>query len=350
MKQKYTACIAMLLIFAASSVSLFAGGTREAVLESSNFFALGTTCNVSIYGGTDDLFTALENIVIDIENRMSVNIENSEVSLVNAAAGIHPVQVSDDVYKVISAGVDFSDISSGAFDISIGPLVKLWDIGGGGNKVPEKESVDAALAFVDYTKVELLPQDTENGARIYLPAAGMALEPGGIAKGFAADAASDYLRNEGVKSALINFGGNVLTIGPKADGSKWRIGIQNPDSSRGDYIGIISVADKAVVTSGKYERFIIGSDGRRYHHILSTENGYPVENGIAQVSIISSDSMTADAMSTTIFSLGLEKGVALAERMNGVDAIIVLENDNVYLTSGLNENFKLTDTEFKIVD
>ncbi|MDC7227526.1 MAG: FAD:protein FMN transferase, partial [Spirochaetales bacterium] len=172
----------------------------------------------------------------------------------------------------------------------------------------------------------------------------------GIAKGFAADAAAAKLRSEGINSALINLGGNVLALGSKADGSSWRIGIQNPDSSRGDYIGIADISSKAVVTSGKYERFFIAPDGRRYHHILSTSDGYPVENGISQVSIIASDSMTADAMSTAVFSLGLNEGLKTAENISNAEAIIVLESGDVYITSGLSESFKLTDPTFKIVN
>ena len=340
MKRSLSAILLLLIITASASAS----GRKEQTLDSSTFFALGTTCTVSIFGGNEELFTATENLIIDIENRMSVKISDSEINRVNEAAGMNPVEVSQDVYELIEAGIRFSELSSGAFDISIGPLVSLWDIGGSGNSVPPQENISAALNLVDYTSVE-----TVDGM-IYLPRKGMALEPGGIAKGYAADAAADNLKAEGIESALINFGGNVLTIGAKPDGSNWRIGIQNPDSSRGDYIGIVSIAGKAVVTSGKYERFFIGADGNRYHHILSTRDGYPVENGIAQVSIITSDSMTADAMSTTVFSLGLDAGIALAEEMEGLEAVIVMENSDVYTTSGLGEDFKLTDISFRMVE
>ncbi|HAK45839.1 MAG TPA: thiamine biosynthesis protein ApbE [Spirochaeta sp.] len=338
------------IIFILAAAPVFPGGAKELTLESANFFALGTTCTVSIYGGTDEQFTAVENLILDIENRMSVNIKDSEISLVNAAAGQNFVKVSSDVYKVITAGIRFSELSGGTFDISIGPLVQLWDIGGGGDRIPADEDIAAAVTLVDYTRVKFNPQTKESEESIFLPVNGMALEPGGIAKGYAADAAAEYLTGDDVESALINFGGNVLTIGSKADGSNWRIGIQNPDSSRGDYIGIVSVAGKAVVTSGKYERFLIGADGRRYHHILNTEDGYPVENGIAQVSIISTDSMTADAMSTTVFSLGTEEGLGLVESMDGVEAIVVLESGDIHLTTGLEDNFKLTDSSFSLAE
>ncbi len=340
-RHKITAII--FIIFALQTGFLYAGGTKEKPLESESFLALGTTCTISLYGGGQQYFTESENIISGIENRMSVNIEDSEVSSVNAAAGKSGVRVSDDVFEVISAGLKFSELSSGTFDISIGPLVSLWGIGGSGTAVPPEEKILDALSHVDYRKVKLEADNT-----IYLPEKGMALEPGGIAKGYAADAVAGYLRSSGVKSGLINLGGNVLALGTKPDGSSWRIGIQNPDSARGDYIGIVKVEDKAVVTSGKYERFFIGEDGKRYHHILSTETGFPVENGIAQVSIITAESMTADAMSTTVFSLGLEKGLKLAESMPELEAIIVMEDDTVYLTEGMKQSFSLTDPAFKL--
>lgn len=347
MKRKIAAILFLSALQISTASGLWARGTKESPLVNGNFFALGTTCTISIYGGTEEQFSAIENLIVDIENRMSVRIASSEVSRVNSSAGLRAEPVSPDVFKVISAGIRFSELSSGAFDISIGPLVSLWDIGGSGNSVPTEELIAATLTLIDYKTVKLEQNGT--GGKIYLSKPGMALEPGGIAKGYAADAAALYLKKEGVDSALINLGGNVLAIGTKSDGSRWRIGVQNPDSSRGDYIGVIPVTDNAVVTSGKYERYFIADD-QRYHHILSTKDGYPVENSIAQVTIISAESMTADAMSTTVFSLGLESGLELAERMDEVEAVIVMESGDIYLTAGLRDVFKLTDSSFQITD
>ena len=350
MNFKHHALAALTFILILLSSPLYALGSQEKPLETANFLALGTTCAVSIYGGTDRQFSELETLITGIEDMMSVKISGTEIGRINAAAGTAPVAVSNDVFNVITAGLRFSELSGGAFDISIGPLVSLWDIGGSGSTVPSDDEITAALGLVDYNSVQTKPASApDGGGTVYLPVEGMALEPGGIAKGYAADAAAEYMADEGIKSALINLGGNVFAIGAKADGSAWRIGIQNPDDSRGSYIGIVSVTGKAVVTSGKYERFFI-AEGIRYHHILSTTDGFPVENGIAQVSIISDDSMTADAMSTTVFSLGLESGLALAEKMDDLEAIIVLENGDIHLTGGLVGSFKLTDSNFKIVN
>jgi len=342
--------IILFLLGAAMPVS--ANGRTETERESVNFFALGTTCSISIEvdrkgraAGTEiqaaEIFSDVEELIDSIENTMSVNIEDSEISRVNAAAGLSAIKVSEKALKVISEGKRYSALSEGAFDISIGPLVNLWGIGGEDAAVPSQTDIKQALALIDYNLVET-GQDS-----IYLPEAGMKLEPGGIAKGFAADETADYLKSAGIESALINLGGNVLAVGSKKDGSPWRIGVQNPDNTRGEYLGIVTVTGEAVVSSGKYERYFI-ENGRRYHHILSTLDGFPVENEIAQVSIITPESMTADAMSTSVFSLGLSEGLAFVENTEGVEALIITEEGDIYLTTGIRDRFKLTDSNFSI--
>ncbi|MBI9107525.1 MAG: FAD:protein FMN transferase [Spirochaetales bacterium] len=345
--------VIIILMFTVSILPAIALGRSETERETVNFFALGTTCSVSIdvdssgrAAGSevqaDEVFKGTEDLINSIENSMSVNIEDSEINRINTSAGIRAEQVSQQVIKVITAGKNYSRLSGGAFDISIGPLVMLWGIGGDGAAVPSQSDIEEALTLIDYSQVQI------SGDTIYLPTRGMRLEPGGIAKGWAADRAAEYLRSKNIESALINLGGNVLALGSKKDGSPWRIGVQNPDNTRGEYLGIVTVTGKAVVSSGKYERYFV-EDGKRYHHILSTENGYPVENGIAQVSIICAESMTADAMSTSVFSLGLEAGLALAETTDGVEAIIITDEGNIYLTEGIRDSFKLTDSSFNIL-
>ena len=330
-------------------------GSREAERETDNFFALGTACSISLYtdrkgrvSGTErlssEIFEELQELTVDIEDRMSVRIEGSEIDRVNKAAGQSPVTVSGGTFDVIEAGLRYSELSGGAFDISIGPLVALWDIGGDGAAVPEEADIIEALALVDYRRVEMDP----DSPGIYLPEAGMRLEPGGIAKGFAADSIASKLGSEGVESALINLGGNVLVMGRKPDGSRWKIGIQNPFNPRGDYIGILEAEDLAIVSSGKYERFFI-EDGVRYHHILSTTDGFPVENGLAQVTMVCSESMKADALSTSVFSLGLQEGMKLVESIPDAESIIITEEKEIRLTGSLAERFKLTDNSFSII-
>jgi thiamine biosynthesis lipoprotein len=163
---------------------------------------------------------------------------------------------------------------------------------------------------------------------------GMMLDVGGIAKGYAADLVRDYFIEEEIQGAIINLGGNIQTVGRKPDGEPWRIGIQDPGSPRGDYVLIVEFLDGAIVTSGTYERYF-QVDGKRYHHILNTETGYPVENSIESVSILTGDSFIADALSTAVFSMGLEAGMEFVESYPGTEAVFIDSQKMVHLSSGL---------------
>lgn len=318
-------------------------------------FALGTTCSVQLYGTQykDKLAPALA-LATKIEEKMSAHTEDSEVAEINRNAGQKPVEVSEETFKLIARAKEFSSIGNGVFDLTVGPLVELWDIGSGEESVPSAEEIEAALQKVDYKDVELIPkgrssvESTEKveGPQVYLQQAGMRIDLGAIAKGYAADRIVEYLKSEGVEYGIVNLGGNVYAFGEKHNDSVWKIGIQSPEASRGNYLGVVELIDKAVVTSGKYERYFM-EDGVRYHHILDTEDGFPIEKDLASVSIISADATEADALSTLVFGLGLEKGLEFTEQRPGVDSILVTEDNTVFTTSGLRTSFKLTDKNFK---
>lgn len=326
-------------------------GCEQAPLESvsENDFALGTTCSVKLYGGKNKQYLgpALE-IAADIEDTMSAHTEDSEIAQVNRNAGSAATPVSRETFALIKRAKGFSKIGDGIFDLSVGPLVELWDIGSGEERVPSREELSATLKKVNYRKVRLIPVDETEGAqpKVLLAEDGMRLDLGAIAKGYAADRIVEYLKAQGVEYGIVNLGGNVYAFGEKHNNSNWKIGIQSPDGDRGRYIGVIELIDKAVVTSGKYERYFI-HDGTRYHHILSTEDGYPIENDLASVSIVSADATEADALSTLVFGLGLEKGLEFTEQREGVEAILVTEDNTVFTTSGLRSAFRLSDTDFK---
>lgn len=177
----------------------------------------------------------------------------------------------------------------------------------------------------------------------------MIIDLGGIAKGYAADVIADYLKSKNIDNAIIDLGGNVLALGGNGKTDKWNIGIQNPFEPRNKHIGILSVRDKTVVTSGVYERYFIES-GKRYHHILDPFTGYPVESPLMSVSIIADKSIDADGLSTTVFALGLEKGTELIESLDGIEAIFVDKDKNVYITKSLKESFRITNGEFNEKD
>jgi thiamine biosynthesis lipoprotein len=309
---------------------------------------LGTAISVTVYADlSDEGFAALFDRMAEIESRMSTSEEDhttTELMRVNDAAGEHPVAVSPDTLFVVEEGLRFSEMTGGAFDVAIQPLVSLWGIGTDRQGVPQEDEVTAAVSRVDFRLVEI---DSETSS-IFLPEPGMGIDVGGIAKGYAADEARRILLDLGVEHAILDFGGNVLAIGTKPDGAPWRVGIQVPHEARGDYVGIVEVADAAVVTSGTYERFFI-KDGIRYHHILESETGYPVENGLESVTIITEDSVTADALSTAVFVMGLEEGAAFVEELEGVEAIFIDDENNVYVTSGVGPEYTQTNDDFGFV-
>lgn len=310
-------------------------------------FVLGTAVSVTTYGRVDDeVFDEVFARVTEIEEKMSTSTEDysdTELLAVNAAAGDRAVAVSPDTFSVVERALEFSRVSGGVFDVTIHPLVRLWGIGTEDATIPDEGAIERTLDSVDYTAVEL---DAENRS-IGLPKPGMGIDVGGIAKGYAADEAAAILREAGVESALLDFGGNILTVGRKPDGSPWRIGIQVPDARRGQSLGIATVASTSVVTSGTYERFF-EQDGTRYHHILDTETGYPVRNGLDSVTIITANSMDADALSTTAFALGLERGFAFIDEMPEVEGIFVTEDRRVITTPGAVDFFELTNDDYRL--
>lgn len=309
--------------------------------EKSSYF-LGTYINIKLYDkSSDDMFTDMFAIINDIEEKMSINIEESEVSKINKNAGKEPVKVSDETFEVIKRGEYYSNLSEGHFDITIGPLVQLWGIGSESAKVPSQKEIDEAVSKIDYTKILI----DEKEQTVLLTEEGMVIDLGGIAKGYVADKIAEYLKSKNVNSAIINLGGNIFALGSKTTGENWGIGVQNPFDARGDYFAVLKVSNKSIVTSGVYERFL-EVDGKTYHHILSPFNGYPVDNKLMSVTIIADNSIDADGLSTTLFILGKDKGMNLIESLDGVDAIFVNTDKRVFLSSGI-ENFQIINPEFK---
>jgi thiamine biosynthesis lipoprotein len=312
-------------------------------VERTEYNLLGTSCTVRIYaGGSQEVLDAAFARIAEIEKEMTVNRSDSEVVRVNAAAGLRPVVVTADVLQVIQQGLRFSSDGDGAYDITVEPLVKLWGIGSSSARVPAPEEIRRALGLVGYRSVVVDPR----ASTIFLKRAGMGLDLGSIAKGYAADEVGKILQARGVNSALIDLGGNILTLGKKPDGSRWRIGIQNPQEARGTKIGFVEIEGGSVTTAGTYERFF-EQDGKRYFHILDARTGFPAWNGLAAVAIVAPNSTAADGYDTLVFTLGLERGRSLVESSrDGIEAVFVTEKREVYVTPGLRQRFTLTDSRF----
>ena len=306
-------------------------------------FMMGTIISLKYYGKDGE--KAIEESVkrIDeIEKSMSLNIGDSEISQINKEAGIKPVIVSDSIFEVIERGIYYGELSKSRFDISIRPVDALWAIGTENERVPEKSEIDEALKKVDYRNIEI----NKEKKTIYLKEKGMAIDLGGIAKGYAADELVNILKKYKIDSAMINLGGNLYVYGSKDGKEVLNIGIQDPKKTQGEYFGVVKVKDKSVVTSGNYERYF-EKDGKRYHHIMDPSTGYPSENGIISSTIISDKSIDGDALSTATYVIGVEKAMQLIESIGGVEAIIVTDDNKIYTSSGINEsNFNITNKEY----
>ncbi|GAA0744981.1 FAD:protein FMN transferase [Clostridium oceanicum] len=333
------------IIFLCFSLLVFSGCTKKLEPKETETFLMGTIVKLKVYGKNAD--KALEDSVrriSDIEKKMSTNITSSEISTINKNAGKKFTKISKDSFNVIKSSINYSKKTSGAFDITVEPLVKLWGIGTDKAHVPSESEIKNKVSYINYNDVIL---DSKN-SYVKLKNENQAIDLGGIAKGYTADEIKKVLLKNDIESAFINLGGNLYVLGKNPEKhANWNIGIQNPLEPRGDYLGIVSTKDKSIVTSGTYERFF-EKNGKRYHHIFNTKTGYPAETGLLSVSIISDKSIDGDALSTSSFALGLDKGIKLIESLDNVEAIFVTKNKKVYLTSGLKDNFKLSNTSFKL--
>ncbi|MGL5245926.1 MAG: FAD:protein FMN transferase [Sarcina sp.] len=307
---------------------------------------MGTAIKISLYDSNDEaILDEAFNKIKEIENLVSINKTNTELNKVNESAGKESVKISDITFDIIKTGLKYCNLSDGSFDITIGPLVKLWSIGLPNARIPNKQEINSTLSLINYKNVEL----NEHNKTIFLKNPNMAIDLGAIAKGYAADEVANLLKEKGIQSAIIDLGGNIYALGSKPTGEYWKIGIQNPFNNRGEIVGTISECNKSIVTSGIYERFI-EDDGVKYHHILNPKTGYPYENELAGITIVSDKSVDGDALSTTIFSKGLKEGLSLVEKLNNTEAIFITIDKEIYLSSGLKDKFNISNSEFKLTN
>ncbi|WP_238881923.1 FAD:protein FMN transferase [Clostridium sp. YIM B02551] len=305
-------------------------------------YVLGTIINLKVYGknATKGIDKSLKRLQ-EIDDKMSVFKEDSEVSKINKNAGVCLQSVSMDTYYVLETSLKYSEMSKGAFDPTIRPLIDVWGFGRGIQEVPDKEKIEKVLKLVNYKDIRINKYEQSIG----LNNKDQSIDLGAVAKGFAADETRDILLKNNVKSAVIDLGGNIFALGGNLKGDPWRIGIQDPVKPTGTYMGVLSVKNKSIVTSGNYERFFI-SRGKRYHHILDSKTGFPSENGVISVTIISDNSIDGDALSTCAYVMGLEKGYKLIQSIPNVDGIFITENKKIYITDGIKNNFKLVNEEY----
>ena len=314
MKQLYrfiVLCIVSVLLCGCSST------TKDPLSKTGFYF--DTVITITLYDSkNEELLNTCFDYCTEFENLVSRTITTSDVSRINSAGG-KPIEVSDTTIELLKKGIEFGVLTNGAFDITIAPLMELWDIKNNPGNVPSETDITEALSHVNYKNILI------DGNTVTLTDSLAAIDLGGIAKGYMADQLKEYLLRKGVTSAIINLGGNVLTIGAKPDGTSFNIGIQKPFDKQNETITSVSVKDSSVVTSGSYERYFKVHD-TIYHHILNTDTGYPCDNELLSVTILSEESIDGDALSTSCFALGLEEGQKLIESLEGVDAIFVTKD------------------------
>lgn len=302
---------------------------------------MGSPIVLRLFEHNEALAGAVFRLIKQYEDLLTVNRDHSEVMRINHAAGDHPEVVSRPVYELIRCAKGASMITDSAFNLAIGPLVKRWRIGFKGDTVPPAEDIRALLAVTRPEDVEL----NDDARSVFLTRPGMEIDLGAIAKGYIADRVRDFLRRSGVQQGLINLGGNVHTLGAPDGG--WAIGLKKPFADRDALIGTLTVADKSVVTSGIYERYF-ELDGRRYHHILDPRTGYPLDNELQSVTVISRDSLDGDIWTTLLYGMGVTQGCAALRSRDDIDAIFVTKSNEVVVSGNRLFSFTLLDDNYRV--
>lgn len=326
----------LLTLLLASVLMLSAAGcgqTQSVEPVSKTNIMLDTVVTISLY---DDSDRSVLDLAFDeisrLENLLSVTKEGSDLDRLNKAAGKEWVEIAPETEEVLLLAKEYTALSGGYFDVTAGPLIDLWGIHNGEGHYPTQEELEAVLPLTNSD--DLLVED----GRAYLVREGMKVNLGAIAKGYIADKVKELLVENGVEHATLDLGRNVLLIGGKTDDTAFNIGIQDPNDEQGELVGAIPVTNQSVVTSGINERYFT-YEGKNYHHILDPFTGFPADNGVASVTILSESSAQGDALSTSCLLLGQEKGLELIESLNGVEALFIMTDGSMIPSSGFEADF-----------
>ena len=321
--------------------------SQEITEYSQEVFAMDTYMTVTAYGAKAQ--EAVEESISEIQrldNLWSVGNAESEIAQINENGSL---VLSEETATLIEESLDLYKETDGKFDITIYPLMVEWGFTSQNYKVPAQERIEELLAYVDADAIEYNKETRE----LKLPEH-VQIDLGGIAKGYTSAHIMDIFAKYDIVSGLVSLGGNVQTYGTKTDGSNWKVGVENPDQtvgqlSKSDYVGVIQIADKAVITSGGYERYF-EEDGVTYHHIIDPDTGKPANNGLISVTIVSDDGLLADGLSTSLFIMGKEKAIDFwREHSDQFDTILVDDQGGITVTAGLKEAFD-SELDFDIVE
>lgn len=365
-------------------ISLFTGCAKETSSLTTSGFAFNTTYTITVYqGGTQKTLDTCVSKCADYEQVFSRTSKNSELYQINQIEALYltvveqamdlkdsftkkrsytkeqcesivkqieqkktkenmvkysirqdgsiTFEISALLERIVKKGLEYSKKSDGRFDIAIEPVSSLWDFTVKKPTVPDEQKIEKALAYVDYQKIALDDQ------KLTFQMPGMGIDLGGIAKGFIADELKAYLEKKGVKSAVIDLGGNVLCIGKKDPKTPFHIGIQQPFADRNETIAAVSVDGLSIVSSGIYERYFKTKDGTLYHHILNPKTGYSYDNDLMAVTILSKKSVDGDGLSTSCFAMGKKEGLAFINNIDGVEAVFITKDEKMHYSKGFSK-------------
>lgn len=326
--------ISLIMILLFLGVCL-AGARKIKINESkadASFFAMSTYVSLTAYGEMGDQAVAgAQEKVEELEKLWSTTDEGSEVFALNHSNGA-PVNVSGETGDLLRFALEMAKETEGALEPTIYPVLLSWGFTTGENRVPAKEELELLLKNVGYDRVFM------EGNCVTLPD-GMQLDFGAVGKGYTGDVLVELFKEKGVKSALLDLGGNIQVIGTRPDGKNWRVGLRNPYGE--GYLGVLKVCDLAVVTSGNYERYFVGGDGKTYGHIIDPAAGYPAESGLVSVTVLAKEGKLCDALSTALFVMGFDGAVSYWRQHRNFDMILITGEGEICLTEGIKDHFSL---------
>ena len=327
---KISKYILILMLLTSLIITQTACSSEAEPVSRDNYF-LDTTCNISVYADEGLANEAIDNayeLCAKLEKTLSKTIEVSDVSKINSSNGGW-TEVSDYTIELLEKGIEYSELSDGAFDITVGGITGKWDFHAEEPKLPDEAKLREAASHIGYENIEI------NGNKVRLLDPETELDLGGIAKGYIADKITESLEKDGITSGIVNLGGNIVCIGTKPSGEDFNIGVEAPFSDRTEIVGSVTAANKTLVTSGVYER-MFELDGKIYHHILSTETGWPVKSDLDSVTLIADKghSVDCDALSTTCLIKGYKEAKKIIDAEEGIEAVFVLSNGDVKTTEG----------------
>lgn len=304
-------------------------------------FQLDTLITITIYDSDDQsIFQEVFDEISRLESILSAAAPGGDPDRLAQNAGKDFIEVSEDTIFLVNESERFSRASDGAFDCTVGPLVSLWGIKDMGGHYPGQAELAEALSLIGYEDVLI-----KDGNLAMLKNEGMKADFGAIAKGYIADRVKDMLVARGIGSAVLDLGGNIVLIGSKPDGSPFRIGARDPAGDATEYFGVFEVSDISLVSSGSYERYFV-HEGKNYHHILDVNTGFPADNELMQVTILSEKSVVGDGFSTTAFLLGLERGLRLVNDTEGVEGVFVTKDKKIHVTDGVGDIFTIISEKY----